>query len=64
VTDLSSAHPTNTRDGAAILSERFAARVETPAGESAPDAPTSGASVAAGLIAAWFAPVRSADADR
>jgi hypothetical protein len=64
VPDLSSAHPTNTRDGAAVLSERFAARLETQTREPGPDAPIEGASVAAQLIANWFAPVRAAEETR
>jgi hypothetical protein len=64
VADLSSAHPTNTRDGAALLSERFAARAERRATESAADAPISSESVAAQLIATWFAPIRSVEEDR
>jgi hypothetical protein len=59
VPDLPSPHPTNTRDGAALLSERFAARVETGRREPAGDTPLPGTSVAAQLLATWFATVRS-----
>lgn len=62
--DRSSPHPTNTRDGAALLSERFAARAEAHASKPAPDAPITGTSIAAHLIATWFAPVRPVEADR
>jgi hypothetical protein len=61
VPDFSAAHPTNTRDGAALLSERFAARANARPAEAAPEAPPEGASIAARLIAAWFAPVQSAE---
>lgn len=61
--DPSAAHPTNTRDGAALLSERFAARTETQAHGSAPDVPITGESVAVRLIATWFAPVRPVEED-
>ena len=54
VPDLSDAHPTNTCDGAALLNERFAARPDTRANDP-PITPVSGGSVAAQLIATWFA---------
>lgn len=63
MSEPSAAHPTNTRDGAALLSERFAARAEKRANEPAPDVPISGTSVAAQLIATWFAPARSVEDD-
>jgi hypothetical protein len=64
VLDFSAAHPTNTRDGAALLSEHFAARTDKRAVEPAPEAPVDGTSVAARLIATWFAPVQSVEEDR
>ena len=63
VADPSAAHPTNVRDGAALLSERFAARAETQAHGAPPEAPISGESVAARLIASWLAPVRAVEED-
>ena len=62
--DPSAAHPTNTRDGAALLSERFAARAGTRPVEPVPEAPIGGTSVAARLIATWFAPVQPVEEDR
>ncbi len=61
--DFSAAHPTNTRDGAALLSERFAARANKRPVEPAPEAPADSTSVAARLIATWLAPVQAADED-
>jgi hypothetical protein len=63
VPDFSGAHPTNTRDGAALLTERFAARVNKRPVEAAPEAPSDSASVAARLIATWFAPVQPVEED-
>jgi hypothetical protein len=63
VPDPPSPHPTNTRDGAALLSERFAGRAGARAAEPAPDGPIAAPSVAAQLIANWFAPGRSAEED-
>jgi hypothetical protein len=63
VPDFSAAHPTNTRDGAALLNERFAARGKRRAVEPAPEPPTESTSVAAQLIATWFAPIQAADED-
>jgi hypothetical protein len=63
VPDFSAAHPTNTRDGAALLSERFAARVNKRPVEAPPETPSDGASVAARLIANWLAPVQPAEED-
>jgi hypothetical protein len=63
VPDPSAAHPTNTRDGAALLSERFAARGKKRTVEPAPERPIDGTSVAAQLIATWFASAHAAEED-
>jgi hypothetical protein len=63
VPDLPSPHPTNTRDGAALLSERFAGRGGMRAVEPESGGPSSAPSVAAQLIANWFAPARPAEED-
>jgi hypothetical protein len=63
--DLPSPHPTNTRDGAALLSERFAGRaVERRSPEPSPEVPIAEASIAARLIASWFAPARAVEEGR
>ena len=60
--DLSDAHPTNTCDGAALLNKRFAGRPETRP-DDPPITPVSGSSVAAQLIATWFAPRPPGESD-
>lgn len=61
--DFSAAHPTNTRDGAALLNERFAARGRKSTVEPVPEPPMDNLSVAARLIATWLAPVQTAEED-
>ncbi len=60
--DSSAAHPTNTRDGAALLNERFARLKRRPV-EATPEAPADYASAAARLIARWLAPVQPVEED-
>jgi hypothetical protein len=63
VPDLPAPHPTNTRDGAALLTERFAIRKARQDDAAVGGTPIAGTSVAAQLIATWFAPVRPVDDD-
>jgi hypothetical protein len=63
VLDLSEARPANPHDGSAVLSGRFAARNGTLGDDPKPVVATTGMTVAAQLLASWFAPVEHADED-